>query len=140
MGLSIFEFNKLGELPENQKEFDLKYEEYQKSLSLESKVILESRLGFFCQPKAFKIFLDVRDEVASERIHQDKRLTDSFRSAEEALQITKARNHDDQARYLDLYGVDLWDHTQYDCIVDTSDSSPEEVTKQIISAFQDFCA
>lgn len=62
MGLSISEFNLLGEKPENQKEFDLKYEEYQKNLPLESSIILESRLGFLCQPKAFKVFLDIRDE------------------------------------------------------------------------------
>ena len=44
MGLSISEFNLLGEKPENQHEFDLKYEEYQKNLDLYSQVILESRL------------------------------------------------------------------------------------------------
>lgn len=44
MGLSIYEFNLLGEKPENQKEFDLKYEEYQKSLNPSSKILLDSRL------------------------------------------------------------------------------------------------
>ena len=44
MGLSISEFNLLGDKPENQHEFDLKYEEYQKNLDLNSQVILESRL------------------------------------------------------------------------------------------------
>ena len=65
MGLSISEFNLLGEKPENQHEFDLKYEEYQKNLDLNSQVILESRLWFLCQPNAFKVFLDVNDEVAN---------------------------------------------------------------------------
>jgi cytidylate kinase len=46
----------------------LKFEEYQKSLALDSKVLLESRLGFLCQPHAFKVFLDVSDEVAAQRI------------------------------------------------------------------------
>lgn len=44
MGISISEFNLLGEKPENQKEFDLKYEEYQKSLDPSSKILLDSRL------------------------------------------------------------------------------------------------
>ena len=44
MGISISEFNLLGENPENQKEFDLKYEEYQKSLDPSSKILLDSRL------------------------------------------------------------------------------------------------
>ena len=112
MGLSISEFNLLGEKPENQHEFDLKYEEYQKNLDLNSQVILESRLWFLCQPNAFKVFLNVSDEVASQRILNDKRTTDQFFSPEEALEVTKKRNQDDQNRYLSLYNIDLWNSTQ----------------------------
>ena len=133
MGLSISEFNTLGEKPENQKEFDLKYEEYQKSLNPEAKIILDSRLGFLCQPQALKVLLEVSDEVASERIFQDNRTTDAYSSFEEALAITKGRNHDDQVRYLKLYNIDLWDHNHYDLVIDTSKKSPQEVADLIIS-------
>ena len=43
---------------------DLKYEEYQQNLKLTDNIILDSRLGFYAQPKAFKILLDVDEEVA----------------------------------------------------------------------------
>lgn len=138
MGLSISEFNKLGEKPENQQEFDLKYEEYQKNLPLESKVILESRLGFLCQPHAFKLFLNVSDEIAAQRILWDQRETDTFNSNEEALEITKARNLNDQKRYLSLYNIDLRDLNHYDRCIDTSDLTPEQVVDQILSAFSSF--
>jgi cytidylate kinase len=68
MGLNIQDFNLLGDKPENQQEFDLKYEEYQKNLHLDDNIILDSRLGFYAQPKAFKVLLDVDEEVASKRI------------------------------------------------------------------------
>jgi cytidylate kinase len=68
MGLNIQDFNLLGDKPENQQEFDLKYEEYQKNLKLTDKVILDSRLGFYAQPHAFKILLDVDETVAGQRI------------------------------------------------------------------------
>ena len=136
MGLSISEFNILGEKPENQKEFDLKYEEYQKNLPLESAIILESRLGFLCQPKAFKVFLDTRDEVASERIRKDQRTTDNFESPEQALEITKKRNADDRKRFLSLYNVDLRDDENYDLKIDTSDKTPQEVAQLIIDTFK----
>lgn len=136
MGLSISEFNLLWEKPENQKEFDLKYEEYQKNLPLESKIILESRLGFLCQPKAFKVFLDIRDEVASERIRNDHRTTDNFESPKQALEITKKRNTDDRARFLSLYKVDLRDDAHYDLKIDTSDKTPKEVAQLIIENFE----
>lgn len=137
MGLSISEFNLLWEKAENQREFDLKYEEYQKSLPLESRIILESRLGFLCQPKAFKVFLDVRDEVASERIRKDQRTTDQFSSKDEALSATKKRNADDRARFLSLYEVDLWDDRNYDLKLDTSDLSAEQVCSRIIARFSE---
>ena len=136
MGLSISEFNILGEKPENQKEFDLKYEEYQKNLPLESAIILESRLGFLCQPKAFKVFLDIRDEVASERIRKDQRTTDNFESPEQALEVTKKRNADDRNRFLSLYNVDLRDDENYDLKIDTSDKTPKEVAQLIIDTFK----
>lgn len=72
MGLTISEFNKLGELPENREKFDLKYEEYQKNLDVNDGIILDSRLSFYCQPKAFKVYLDVSDEEAARRIFGDK--------------------------------------------------------------------
>ncbi|MEI7558048.1 MAG: hypothetical protein WCJ45_04410 [bacterium] len=39
---------------------------------MNSKVILDSRLGFYCQQKAFKVYLDVSDEEAARRIFGDK--------------------------------------------------------------------
>ena len=138
MGLSISEFNLLGEKPENQHEFDLKYEEYQKNLDLNSQVILESRLWFLCQPNAFKVFLDVNDEVASKRILNDKRTTDQFFSTEEALQVTRKRNQDDQNRYISLYNIDLWDSAQYNLTIDTSKLTPEEIVGKILTEFSKY--
>ena len=136
MGLSISEFNALGEKPENQHEFDLKYEEYQKNLPLESKVILESRLGFICQPHAFKVFLDIKDEVAAQRILGDNRTTDTFQSSQHALEITRTRNLNDQARYLRLYNIDLRDTSHYDCIINTSHLTPDQVVTEILKQFE----
>ena len=57
MWINIIEFNKMWDDPEKSAEFDLKYEEYQKSLKLTDNIILDSRLWFYAQPKAFKILL-----------------------------------------------------------------------------------
>lgn len=44
MGISIYEFNRLGDLPGNAEKFDKQYEEYQKGLDTNSNILLESRL------------------------------------------------------------------------------------------------
>lgn len=138
MWISILEFNRLWEKPENQQEFDLKFEEYQKSLDLNDNILLESRLWFLCQPKAFKVFLDVSDEIAAERILWDNRTTDNYSNLENTLKATKERNESDRKRYQDLYGIDLLDETQYDYMIDTWNKTPQDVADLIIEEFQKF--
>ena len=136
MGLNIIEFNKLWELPENQKEFDLKYEEFQKKIDPNEKIILESRLWYYCQPKSFKVFLSVDQESAAKRIFKDKRSTDNYDTREEVYEETKRRNQEDVQRYINLYGINYQDPKNFDLIVDSTGKTIEETTDEINQAFQ----
>lgn len=131
MWISIQDFNLLWEKEENKAEFDLKYEEYQRGLNINDKIILDSRLGFYCQPKAFKVLLDVNEEIAAKRIMWDHRSTDVSVNLAEAQETVKERNKADQQRYIDLYGIDVWDEKNYDLVVNTWEKTPEEVVEII---------
>lgn len=87
MWLNIIEFNKLWELRKNQHEFDLKYEDYQRSLDPKSTIILESRLGFivnlnllncFCllmmnlQPKEFFLIIGLQTLMNLGKLYMKK--------------------------------------------------------------------
>lgn len=135
MWLNIHEFNLLWEKPENAKEFDLKYEEFQKCLDLNSNIILDSRLGFFTQPNAFKILLDVSEEIAGERIYKAERDTDKQESLQAAIEEVHNRNKADFERYIKLYDIDLRDQQNYDLVIDTWDKSPNEVAEIILEKF-----
>jgi cytidylate kinase len=135
MGLNIYEFNKLGDAPEKAQEFDLKYEEYQKGFQLTDNSILDSRLGFYAQPEAFKILLDVDEAVASQRIFDARRETDKFSSISEALQEVKQRNLNDQQRYKKLYNVDVRDYKHYTLVIDTSKRTPAEILEIVLQEF-----
>ena len=136
MGLTISEFNTLGELPENREKFDLKYEEYQKNLDVNDDIILDSRLSFYCQPKAFKVYLDVSDEEAARRIFADKeRSWDSYESLKAVQEATAKRNIDDARRYKELYGVDITDKNNFDLVVHTDGKIPQQVADEIIEGF-----
>ena len=135
MWINIHEFNLLWEKPENAKEFDLKYEEFQQNLDLNSNIILDSRLWFFAQPKAFKILLDVSEEIAGERIYKAERDTDKQESLQEAIEEVHNRNTADFERYLKLYNIDLRDQQNYDLVIDTWDKTPEEVANIILENF-----
>lgn len=140
MGLTISEFNILWERPENKETFDLKYEEYQKNLNLNDGIILDSRLWFYCQPQAFKVYLDVSDEEAARRIFGDKeRSGDSYASLQAVQEATKKRNADDIQRFKELYAIDLSDKNNFNLVVDTDNKTPEQVSEEIIAAFTVFC-
>ena len=136
MGLNIQEFNKLWDDPKNAQEFDLKYEEFQKGLSLKEKIILDSRLGFYAQPEAFKILLDVDEEEAGKRIFAAQRGTDQFKNEEEAVQNVKERNQADADRYVRLYDLQVWDYKNYSLVIDTTERTPEEVVEIILKEFE----
>lgn len=139
MGLNIIEFNKLGELPENREKFDLQYEEFQKNLDVNDNIILDSRLSFYCQPKAFKVFLTISDEEAARRIFNDKeRIGDNYPNVEAVLQDMKKRNEQDVKRYKELYGIDIMDMSQFDLVVDTTVSDPQRYIDFIAEKFLEF--
>ena len=136
MGINIIEFNKMWDDPEKSAEFDLKYEEYQQNLKLSDDIILDSRLGFYAQPHAFKILLDVDEEVAWERIFNAERDTDKHASKKHAIAQVKERNSSDEARYQKLYNVDLWNPNNYNLVIDTSERTPEEILQIILDEFK----
>ena len=138
MWINIIEFNKMWDDPEKSAEFDLKYEEYQQNLKLSDNIILDSRLGFYAQPHAFKILLDVDEEVAWERIFKAERDTDKHASKKHAIAQVKERNSSDEARYQKLYNVDLWNPNNYNLVIDTSERTPEEVLQIILDEFKAF--
>ena len=136
MWINIIEFNKMWDDPEKSAEFDLKYEEYQKNLKLSDNIILDSRLWFYAQPHAFKILLDVDEEVAWERIFKAERDTDKHASKKHAIAQVKERNSSDEGRYKKLYNVDLWNPNNYNLVIDTSERTPEEVLQIILDEFK----
>ena len=136
MWINIIEFNKMWDDPEKSAEFDLKYEEYQQNLKLTDNIILDSRLWFYAQPKAFKILLDVDEEVGWERIFKAERDTDKHASKKHAVNEAKERNSSDEARYMKLYNVDLWNPKNYNLVIDTSERTPEEVLQIILDEFK----
>ncbi len=139
MWLTISEFDKEWEKPENIEKFDLKYEEYQKNLDVNDGIILDSRLWFYCQPNAFKVYLDVTDEEAARRIFNDKeRIGDSYASLQAVQEVTIKRNEDNIKRYKRLYNIDISDTSNFDLVVDTTGKLPQQVAEEIIKVFNQF--
>ena len=139
MGLTIIEFDELGNRPENKEKFDLKYEEYQQSLDVHDGIVLDGWMSCYCQPEAFNVFLTVSDEEAGRRIFEDQtRKEEHYASQEEVFEETKRRTAESVDRYKKLYNFDILDESHYDFVVDTSGNHPDIVVDGIIAKFQEF--
>ena len=97
---------------------------------------MDSRLGFYAQPNAFKILLDVSEEIAWERIYKAERDTDKQENLQAAIEEVHNRNKLDFERYMRLYEIDVRDQENYDLVIDTWDKTPDEVADIILENFE----
>ncbi|MFA5797844.1 MAG: cytidylate kinase family protein [Candidatus Woesearchaeota archaeon] len=135
LGMTIEEFNALGE----QQDFtDREADEWQKNLGLtEDDFVIDGRLGFYFIPHSIKIFCDVDDDVAAERIYHDQRLDriaqQKTHSVEEQKTLTVTRDESDLKRYKKVYGIDNYmDPKNFDLIIDTSHIMVEQAVDKIL--------
>ncbi|WP_430811087.1 MULTISPECIES: cytidylate kinase family protein [unclassified Carboxylicivirga] len=127
--MTINEFQVLlSEKPELDNIIDDRFKNYcNKSDSL----VIDYRLGFHFVKNASHILLTVSDDIAFNRIASSKRNDEDYSKV--AIQ---KRNKQMKERFIKNFGVDFTDTTNYDLIIDTSFSSPEELVEKILSEFK----
>ena len=131
--MTTLELNKYAEThPEIDDEIDSTF----KSLNDSTDLIVDSRLAWFFIPKSFKVFLKTDLIVSANRISNDnQRENEKYFSNEEAVEKITARKASENKRYLELYGANCSDLSNFNLIVDTSFITPEEVADVIFSKF-----
>ena len=134
-GMSTTEFNKhIEEHPEVDHELDAFVRE--QGLSPIPK-IFDSRLAWHFVPQSFKIYLFVKDEIAAARVYSDdKRVNEKYASKDDALFQISERRKSEIFRFKTQYNVDLDNFTNYNLVIDTSHSTPEDIANTIIENYQ----
>jgi CMP/dCMP kinase len=85
--------------------------------------VIGSRLAAWILPEAdLKVYLYGSPEVRALRIHTREGGTQA-----EKLMITRERDANDHARYLELYGIDNDDYAFCDVVINTERFLPEEI-------------
>jgi len=132
--MSTLELNKYAEThPEIDREIDATF----KALNDSTDLIVDSRLAWFFIPNSFKVYLSTDIAVAAERIANDRqRKNEQYLSKEEAIRDITARKESENKRYMELYGADCSDLSNFDLIIDTSFITPIEVAEKIIDGYQ----
>jgi len=136
MGLTIDEFNKLGE----KEDFtDKEIEKYVEKLGkTEDNFIIESRTAFHFIPNSLKIFLDVSLDEGARRIFNElkemmrKRNEPKYKNVKEAKAKIIERMKSDEKRYRKYYGIDCYNQKRFDFVLDTTKLSIEEVANKVL--------
>jgi len=129
-GMTLAEYNKLGE---TSPETDIEVDEYQKKLGeTNDNFIIEGRTSWYFIPHSLKIYVDVDENIGSERVFQslkekDERNEDkNLKTVKDVLASHKKRKESDAKRYKKYYNFDVSDKSNYDFIIDTSKQSEKE--------------
>ena len=131
--MTTLELNKYAEThPDIDEEIDSIF----KSLNDSTDLIVDSRLAWFFIPKSFKVFLKTNVIVSANRISNDnKRENEGYSSKEEAIDKINARKASENKRYMELYGADCNDLSQFNLVIDTSFITPEKVVTIILAEY-----
>ena len=141
MGITTLELNKrLREDPS----LDYVIDDAVKQMSIEKaeeKLIFDSRMAWHFAVKSFKIFLTIEPCEAARRVMKNQRGCEEFYADEqEACDKLIERSQVEQARFMQIYGVDYYDFNNYDLIVDTTSRTPEEIIDIIVAAYESYVA
>lgn len=99
-------------------------------------IIVDSRLAWHFIPAAYKVFLSVDPAVGAERVFEASRSDENHGSLAEALENNLTRTRLETVRFRTLYGIELRDYRNYDLVVDTSFTSPQDVATTIEAGFR----
>lgn len=131
-GMSLIEFSRIAE--ENN-EYDKNIDSWLKELGeKEDDFIVDARLGYFFIPDSFKIFLEIDEREAAERIFKQGREENKGLGFEEILKEIRLREKSQKLRYKKYYNIDFPQLESFDLIIDTKGKTVENIVEEIIEA------
>ncbi len=130
LGMTITEYNKYME----ENKLDYVIDEHTRNIGKdEDDFIFDARLAWHFINDSIKIYLKVSEEEAANRALKDKRGTsETYNSMEEAKKNILKRSSLERKRFIEIYGVDIYNLHNYDMIIDTSIIDEKEVFEKIV--------
>ncbi len=139
-GMTLAEFNEWSQTnSEGDVPVDTRVQEEARKLD---NAIVEGRVMYHFLPESLKIFVDANLDVAAERIFHDMQTNDrnegaNLTSVEAVKQSIIERQQSDNARYKKYYGIDVFNHKNYDFVIDSSTITAQEIFEKTLAFIQD---
>ncbi|MBR3280521.1 MAG: (d)CMP kinase [Clostridia bacterium] len=138
MNMSVSEF---GDYVAAHPEIDIELDNYARKYGEENDYfIIDARLGFYTVPNSFKVYLKVDQDEGARRAFNDpdRKSTENFATVEEYKEDMIKRYNGENERYINLYGVNRADMSNYDLVVDTTNMTREEVKDKILEEYKNW--
>lgn len=105
------------------------------------RLVIDSRTAWHWIPSSFKVFLDLNLEVAAKRIlneNNENRLASEDVHNNPSIYAKKLKHRLDVEtnRYKAIYGIDPYDMSNYDLVIDTSTNNIDQVVDQVVQGFK----
>ncbi|MCI9122969.1 MAG: dephospho-CoA kinase [Eubacterium sp.] len=101
--------------------------------------VFDSRLAWHFAAHSFKVFLLVDTQEAARRVFAgDSRNAENYADVKEAEIGLKTRARLEQERFANLYGLDYYDASNYDLVIESSMASPQQLAQEIIRNFEQY--
>lgn len=100
--------------------------------SLRPRVVVGSRLAGWLVDADLRVWLHAPLEARAKRIFQ--REPDKHAGYESVLYRTLQRDEQNRKRYLEIYGIDINDRSDFDIIINTEKLTAEQVSSLIVAA------
>ncbi len=134
--------NELSILAETDSSIDKKIDEEVRNAGKLERSVIDSRLAYHWIPESFKVYLDLRPEIAQERILKNleenplRKQSEDSSTSEEIYQKITSRLESERKRYMDLYGIDHTSLNNFDLVVDTTKNNLLEVVNVIVEEYK----
>lgn len=110
-------------------------------LDTHDNLVVDSRLAWYFEKEAFKVFISVDIDVAAKRLAKDsvnRNVEDKYNTLEEAKNAIIKRQFYERDRYIKEYGIDVLDYTNYDVVIDSTNLSSDDIASQIINEYNEW--
>ena len=138
--ITLAEFNKMATIDHT---IDEEIDEKLRELREQKDIVIDSRLGFYWIPESFKVYLDLDIDVATARIYKDA-VSNVGRQAgaglasslDDVQRQVQSRLNAETKRFTAMYGVNPYDTSNFDLVINTARHSPQTVALTVFDNYK----
>lgn len=103
-------------------------------------VVFDSRLAWNFAPKSFKVFVITDIDESARRVFNDsvRANSESYESLEKCKKALINRQKLETVRYKEIYGIDYYDMSNYNLVIESTNASPEDIAQEILDKMEEY--